>query len=433
MNETITDKSFAEQQWQRAASMLRLSPRLMTTHILSLALQHRPPLAIVNEMIRLNPKAAVSSPKDKLTPLQLAVKHNCSVPVVKAVLEAYPYALVAANGGSPDPLAYAKLYRSHEKDLIELLSRPLSHWILNKSDLAMESSDPASTSTKNVLVNEVLLAKEQSSTSRSSRPGFASMKSLITLSQSMVTPTSRLSPSERQELANIKLLCLTVLKGHKRLLKEMGESRNASTPKSQRNRVSPIDPLSILDLFAQERVKLLKDVEVKMQKQFRIQLIALDMKERAMMSQMKLTENRFNASKDEFLVMAHESSQGMVQGCVDQVRTLSRQVKALEVAQRKKQGPRGLVRHLSRAPKDSGKNIVRTFTHKTTASSPENSPIVFATPLAERRGTMNDDDEDVVSLLSEESHRDKKKRLLLTRPLWMRGPWNIIIKHYPCA
>jgi hypothetical protein len=75
-----------------------------------MALRHRPPLHVIHFMLHLNSKAA-SIPKKGPTPLQVAIQHACSVDVIKALIQACPFALVATNPGSYlDPLSYVNVF-----------------------------------------------------------------------------------------------------------------------------------------------------------------------------------------------------------------------------------------------------------------------------------------------------------------------------------
>ena len=79
----------------------------MTRHVLILVLKNRPPLHVVEFMLSLNPQAADIPPQGP-SPLQVAVRHNASVDVIRLVIQACPLALVATHSGY-DPLMYAKV------------------------------------------------------------------------------------------------------------------------------------------------------------------------------------------------------------------------------------------------------------------------------------------------------------------------------------
>lgn len=119
----------AEQQWNKAYEMLEANPQLMTSHTLCMALKRNAPAYLIRFMLRLNPKAA-DIPQEGPTALQIAVQSSCPVDVVKEVLLRCPFALVATNPGSHlAPLAYARIHRSSETELIKLLDHPVSYWV----------------------------------------------------------------------------------------------------------------------------------------------------------------------------------------------------------------------------------------------------------------------------------------------------------------
>lgn len=110
--------------------------------------------------------------------MQVAVQHNASLDVLETLLEFCPFALCVTNPQNPvDPLSYAKRHRKNETEVIELLSRPLSYWVTERS------RDPNTSMTS-------FYSREVEET-RSPPP----------------------QPSiDRQELYNVKLLCAQVLK-----------------------------------------------------------------------------------------------------------------------------------------------------------------------------------------------------------------------------
>lgn len=119
---------YSDKRWFKAASLLRSDPGLMTNKILILALKNGAPLHVIKFMLAMNPKAA-GIPKEGPTALQIAVQHKASIDVVKALIEACPFALVVTTHNEwLDPLTYARRFRSEETELIELLSRPLGKY-----------------------------------------------------------------------------------------------------------------------------------------------------------------------------------------------------------------------------------------------------------------------------------------------------------------
>ena len=151
-------------------------------------------------MLSVNPKAA-SIPKTGPTPLQVAVKYNASVDVLELLLEACPFALCVTNPNHvQDPLSYAKQHRKHEPDVLELLSRPLSFWVTEQKD-----RDPNASMTHYNLQD----------------------KNNCTLCTNQRQQHS--SCVDRQELENVKLLCVRVLKSHKRLTEHITANQNQSS------------------------------------------------------------------------------------------------------------------------------------------------------------------------------------------------------------
>ena len=244
---TSRGASDAAEQWIQTSCILRDNPALMDTRALALALRNQPPVEVVRFILSVNPKAA-RIPKTGPTPLQVAVQHNASVEVVHCLLEACPFALCVTNPDhDEDPLSYAKRHRKKDKELIELLSRPLSYWVTERR------KDPAAAVTSFGDLNHH--GKSAS-----------------------LSPSSDLI--DHHELQNVKKLCHRVLKGHKKLLKKM--------EKCEKN----------VDAAQVNKAQVMMDLHEQQQKQFYRQLIALDMKEKAMRAYVKKSEERCLKSCD---------------------------------------------------------------------------------------------------------------------------------------
>ncbi|KAI2506199.1 hypothetical protein MHU86_8234 [Fragilaria crotonensis] len=115
-------------EWEHAKVVLQANPSLMTPQILHLALRNQPPLEVVEFMLSVNVRAA-SLPKRGPTALQCAVRYHASIDVVKCLLMACPFALLASNLDDTqfkNPLECARATRADETELIEMLSQPLS-------------------------------------------------------------------------------------------------------------------------------------------------------------------------------------------------------------------------------------------------------------------------------------------------------------------
>ena len=96
---------------------------------------------------------------------------------------------------------------------------------------------------------------------------------------------SRLSKTEKEELQNVKQLCLSVMKGQKRLVRELGIVKNSIQTASiagidyqdgAARRGSSEDP--------EVSIKEVRDIEIRQEKNLKAHLIALDMKEQGNIS-----------------------------------------------------------------------------------------------------------------------------------------------------
>jgi len=88
-------------------------------NILNLAIKKNAPVNVIRSILRLDANAA-AVPKNGPSALQLALRHEVSMDIIKELIEACPEALSSGNG-SYDPLTYAKIWRPEDHDLIELL------------------------------------------------------------------------------------------------------------------------------------------------------------------------------------------------------------------------------------------------------------------------------------------------------------------------
>lgn len=242
--------SLADEEWQRAMAVLEKNPPLMTPTILLLALHSKPPLRMVQCMLRLNPQAA-SIPKTGPTALQIAVRHHADHDVVCRLLRACPFALVATTCDVPAPLVLAQTYRPDEPDLIGILSQPLLYWI------------------------------EQSRKSRTPR---------------LVAPCPTEPPPPECHgplIDNVKVIATTLLRAQKRQMQALEQHKRDI---EERLQTMPT-PMGASEVVAAQR------------RQFMTQLVALDMKERATKTRLKLTERRIMARLNETQkqVMQHES------------------------------------------------------------------------------------------------------------------------------
>jgi hypothetical protein len=342
-------------QWKRCTQMLSTHPALMTNEILCMALEHRPPLHIVQCMLQLNPEAAFL-PESGLSALQVAVQSHCSVNVVECLIRAYPLALVKTNANNDidsrnschlDPLSYAKRFRSQETDLIQLLRLPLRHWMHpDNISLAGFSSVSGSSSPPTGNLAASILAKFQPTSKSSvkhkeaenecrvttvssfddcseatpvtenhgeratvaslletkSRPGspegtlgavprscsgqWAFPLTSILAEGGKSSPSSINTPSTKvedpNELANIKVICLAVIRGHERLSAQLKSLAEAEEKRQQ----SDLKHLNAL------QEDMLKKVDQRLKEQLKSQLIVLDSTEQQMRARVGRLERR---------------------------------------------------------------------------------------------------------------------------------------------
>ena len=113
---------------------------------------------------------------------------------------------------------------------------------------------------------------------------------------------NKLVSSDPTELNNIKLICLSVLKGHKRLTREMlevqkqvDEIRETSSVAAESIAAAARQQLQTSDItkiLHSHSTSLVKEIKEQQQKIARTQLIALEMKEQAMRSSVRQMERR---------------------------------------------------------------------------------------------------------------------------------------------
>jgi hypothetical protein len=239
-NNCATRFDFSPVQWDQARSVLKDNPLLMTSNVLISALQQQPHKDIVAFMLSVNPKSA-NIPKEGPTPLQFAVQHGCSCEIVLLLLKAWPFALCRTNPGyEEDPLASAKHRFRANKELIQLLQKPLGHW--------MEAREPKS---------------------RPEKP-----QNVVPLQNAEDMVEFRETSVDRQEFSNVKLLCAQLLKGHKKLNQRLTICQEQ------------------LQAAEYKKSEIMKEIDQQRRTQFRHELIAWDMKEKAMRWYCKAMEER---------------------------------------------------------------------------------------------------------------------------------------------
>jgi len=319
-----------QQSWRKAIRVLRANPSLMTRAILCLALRQRPPAYVVDWMLRLNPDAATAPSADGgPSPLFIAVKERCSTAVVETILRANPKALEARSPDSQwDPVVLAKRERGNESDLLSLLRRPVSHWskeerqgtetrfgvqkrnitIIPEADIAapeelkeklnmphdstpvlgiQKREQPLDSVLPSIVTPEDKPRHHIPSLLHRTRPLGTSTTPDRQLPQPLPQSSTNLrsawTPAERQELDNVKFLCLALLKAHRRLIDSQQDLNGNKT---------------VIRLEESERQALFQDMEKRQQEQARVCLIALDMKEKAIHALARRLEERLTSSPD---------------------------------------------------------------------------------------------------------------------------------------
>lgn len=274
-----------ERGWVReTCSKLSDNPSLMTPHVLMMALQKQPPVHVIRFMLSVNPKAG-NIPDTGPTPLQVAVQYNASLDVIEVLLRACPFAICVTNPQhAEDPLSYAKRHHKTNKALIELLSRPLGHWINEKKSRDPNASLTSFNRSGGGEIESRIPPPEDVITAPTATPTTVA----TTTTTTAVVPASSSSSSElatspvpdraltvdKQEIDNVKLLCAHVVRGHKKI------SKHVSKLQAQ------------VDDSRSKRSEIFQDMEQLQRKQFHRQLIALDMKERAFKAYVDRMEKR---------------------------------------------------------------------------------------------------------------------------------------------
>lgn len=397
-----------------------------------MALKRRAPIYLVRFMLKVNPEAA-SIPKQGPSPLQIALQSSCTVDVVKALVDVCPFALVVTNPGSYlDPLSYAKRFRPSETELIRLLSLPFNHWIeLNEQGAGscIQNQEDVSSSGDSI-----------------------SSKNLPQLVPSSLTRNhlgaSKLASSDPTELNNIKLICLSVLKGHKRPTREMLDvqrqvNKIESTVSSAVKSVATTTRRQLQATDIKEIVQIAKIRE--QQKIAQTQLIALEMKEQAMRSSVRQMERRVMLSvqsiRDETMANVKirlnaivGSLQVRLQNFTDRMHRMESLARGSLVTDRGNpvgQEIRAIANHrqqekkkslvivgmnsqaASRAASPSSYTYRSDHTLETLEESDQGSlPIIYASPFKKIRGGDND----TRSLLTGETFVDRPSHYRYRRP-----------------
>jgi len=265
--------ALARQQWAEAMMTLQKNPALMTGDILKLALHHRAPLDVVQFMVGLNPDSA-GVPRSGPSALQVAVRRGCTLDIVEAIVRACPYALFDSCGQTYDPLALARIHRREDRDLIKMLSCPISHWISDKEQASkavrfepLKAPPPP---------GRAVPAPRQPNTCILPPPPPP---------PPILKSPSRLTREEKREMGNIKLITAAIVKAQKRQMAETEENRRKikTLAKSE----------------ARTRREMIKFVDERMKKNAKAHLVSLDMKERAFLSRIDSVSKEISGNIDE--------------------------------------------------------------------------------------------------------------------------------------
>jgi hypothetical protein len=284
---SLSNKSVKEEEgWVRNFILgTEKEPCIATQKGLILALKHQAPIHVIRFLLTINPNI-VNIPKKGPTPLQVAVQYNASLEVIQALLEASPFGLCVTNHDSPeDPLSYAKRNHIDRPGLIELLSRPLSYWVTERRYQNQRQKDkevpyplqrppksPSSSSRKSLSKKKVLseMAPNNSKKTTFSTPVVAAN-----------TQKSTTNKIDREEINNVKTLCVQLYKANRKMAKEVVACKG------------DIESHSKLLATMSSKDQILEELKEEQRSQFFRQLIALDMKERAYKARLNKMERRY--------------------------------------------------------------------------------------------------------------------------------------------
>jgi len=252
-------------------------PCIATQKGLFLALKHQAPIHVIRFMLGINPNI-VDIPQKGPTPLQVAVQHNASLEVIEELLRASPFCLCITNEDCrEDPLSYAKRNHKDRPGLIELLSRPLSYWVTESKHhtRATKSCIKEFGASKNVL-SEVMTSSHYNKTIPSPNP-LPVVASDVLKSH----PSNRLNKIDREEINNVKKLCAQLIRGHRKIAKEVVECKKKIHSQSE----------ALASAGSKDQI--LQELTESQRSQFFHQLIALDMKERAYKARLDKMERNY--------------------------------------------------------------------------------------------------------------------------------------------
>jgi hypothetical protein len=365
------DAASTAQEWDKAYVMLQQNPKLLTRKIFCAALRRQAPVRLIAYMLHLDPALAAAVPRNNNnkaveegeeagpTPLQIALQSFCSMDVITELLQAYPLALVVKSPGSQMyPLSYAKIIRSDEPDLIELLSRPVKFWqqqqqqnpydeygdptddddddsviVADTSEVTIATTNvPPATAATNFHKKAVIAAvrtiragtehhtplpqinkvprqeptavwtgrrvvSPEDASQVSEPASFLSSYSggrdttipSVTVAPQMMHPV-RINTTDPNEIKNVMSICMSVLKGHKRLARDMTEvQRNYDELVATESKTSLP---SIALMIKSHGNSILQQVRATQKTFARSQLLAQQQNEQTMKGYVDRTEHR---------------------------------------------------------------------------------------------------------------------------------------------
>ena len=262
--------------------------------------------------------------------------------------------------------------------------------------------------------------------------------------------TSNSTAIDPQEVANVKLICMAVLRGHRRLSAQLKSiMEEMSNHHHHHDEVNV--PEEILQYLDEMQEEILRKMEENMDEQLRSQLIALDMKEQHFRANVHRMERKLvrKVSKkqsmlneqvvNERLENVMQVSRTRMKGFQERLDRMERLLLLEERARNLKEKEHlyhssskhipGLLRLESNSSGNSNHRVCEESTKPLLGSNPRRrrtrdlvetrnpSPVVFASPLTEI--AYDDNRDDVRSLLTEDSFvaRQDPKKPLRTHPL----------------
>jgi hypothetical protein len=452
---------FADTHWQKSKALLYSNPSLMTYHMLCLALKHHASVDVIASMIQINPTVA-SVPKQGLSPLQVAVQSSCNVEIIRVVIQACPLALIKTNPESRwDPLSYAKRFRANEPELLSLLSRPLSDWLTSTNTPPAYQPSPV-TESQSTARSDVTIPLLRSANTRTQRPTkkifsklqqpaatrpwpmsllnsspVNSMRSFCDATESAMAQlreenpcTYRTAPfasdksttdhfsAGRLEMENLKMLCLAVLKSQRKLIIDF-QTLISDREESGLKGTDPSSSPSVAQPFPRDATALRAWQETST-RHFRTQLIALDMKEKAMKAHVRGVErrimHRLQDLQKEAIVVATEHFGEQLKDIQDCLNLLQLRMNRLdETSKITRTGNPDPIHSTALSNRHQRKAVTEMVSY---------TPFAFA-----EEGKTNEDD-DLRSLLTDESLllTDRKQQLMdrpainVLRVIFCRSP-----------